>query len=436
VDENGRFPSSNHTTQDDGFTEFRADSVINASGDVHIYVARHGHRYRVVTAAGSAEYSALDAENLHSFAYSEPEYPHRAGPTPRGSPRMAFDERTVILFGGRVRTPDGVEDVADTWKLDGERWLPRAIGAVPQSCPPLRDADRVRLAAAFEIAAQSGDSLWPGWTATPFSVLLVAGEHEYLLRHPRPSDDFVVLAQDSLLGTAVRCRPRQHAPNLLATFPAVGGVPTVVIGTPEATGTGSTAWVLTLLHEYFHAYQYSQPGYYDGVNALGLSGGDQTGMWMLNYPFPYDSALVAETYAEASRALVHVLRNPAANREAWPAARARLDALLADSDRRYLDFQAWQEGIARYTEYRMGRLAAAAYEPSAALRAVPDYVSFGVVADSVHARMLAHLEEPRLAERRRVAFYALGAGLGLLFDRVGPEWRERYFVRRFALGDR
>jgi hypothetical protein len=42
LDEDGRFPSSNHTDRDDGFTEYPEDSVINAAGDVHIYVARNG----------------------------------------------------------------------------------------------------------------------------------------------------------------------------------------------------------------------------------------------------------------------------------------------------------------------------------------------------------------------------------------------------------
>ena len=52
--------------------------------------------------------------------------------------------------------------------------------------------------------------------------------------------------------------------------------------------------MLTVLHEHFHQLQQSQPGYFQGVEALGLSGGDQTGMWMLNYPFPYKTPAVAE----------------------------------------------------------------------------------------------------------------------------------------------
>lgn len=49
----------------------------------------------------------------------------RTGPSPRGSPRMAFDGRAIILFGGRVRTPNGVRDLGDTWRLDGRTWISR-----------------------------------------------------------------------------------------------------------------------------------------------------------------------------------------------------------------------------------------------------------------------------------------------------------------------
>jgi hypothetical protein len=67
---------------------------------------------------------------------------------------------------------------------------------------------------------------------------------------------------------------------------AVGGVATIVVGQPAHTGQTSTRWVLTALHEHFHQLQFSQPGYYPGVTALGLARGDTTGMWMLNHGFP------------------------------------------------------------------------------------------------------------------------------------------------------
>jgi len=40
------------------------------------------------------------------------------------------------------------------------------------------------------------------------------------------------------------------------------------------------------MHEHFHQLQNGQPRYFQAVQDLGLSHGDNTGMWMLNYPFP------------------------------------------------------------------------------------------------------------------------------------------------------
>lgn len=86
-------------------------------------------------------------------------------------------------------------------------------------------------------------------------------------------------------------RKRMYPIAMQATFPGVNGVNTIVIGHAELTADKtSTRWVLTVLHEHFHQLVYSQPGYYADVEKLGLAHGDKTGMWMLNYPFPYDSA--------------------------------------------------------------------------------------------------------------------------------------------------
>ena len=124
------------------------------------------------------------------------------------------------------------------------------------------------------------------------AVLLVADSTEYLIGHPRPTAEFTSLGRDSTLQREVWARPRRFPPNLLATFPAVGGRPTIVVGTAERTGKSSAEWVLTLMHEHFHQWQSSLPDYYPRVNGLGLARGDTTGQWMLDYPFPYDSAPV------------------------------------------------------------------------------------------------------------------------------------------------
>lgn len=301
--------------------------------------------------------------------------------------------------------------------------------------PPL---DRTRIAEAFRLANAIGDSIWPNWSSAPFAVLLVTPEREFLLRHPRPSADFTRVGYDSLLETSVFVRARVFSPALLATFPAVGGVPTIVIGQAERTGKLSTAWVLVMMHEHFHQLQSSRPGYDAGVAALNLAHGDETGMWMLNYPFPYDSAEVQLRFAGLARTLADAASLggsvPAAEALRSVAdARVHLRASLSAENYRYLAFQMWQEGVARYTELQVARMAARHYRPSAAFMTLPDYTGFAVEADAIEREIRAGVSRVQLAATRRIAFYPAGAATALLLDSAVSGWKRHYFERGYSL---
>jgi hypothetical protein len=321
---------------------------------------------------------------------------------------------------------------------------PNAVAAVDtaRQTPVLAAVDRARIAEAFRIADALGDSLWPGWSAVPFAVLLVTPTQEFLFRHSHPSPDFVRLLDDPSLGGPVYSRSRVFPPTFLATFPAVGGMPTVVVGQPEQTGKTSTEWILTLLHEHFHQFQMSAPGYWTGVNALGLTRGDTTGMWMLNYPFPYDSVIVQRRFQSAWQGLRAAIVDggpsiPEAHHgaSAVAALRSSLDSLraaLAPDDYRYLAFQLWQEGVARYTEYAMAERAARSFTPSAGFLGLPDHESFAVAASRLRRGIVGD-SALVLGARRRAAFYPFGATAALALDAAGAGWRQKYLEAGFAL---
>src|SRR5260221_13789943 len=86
--------------------------------------------------------------------------------------------------------------------------------------PKLNDTHRERMAEAFRLADALGNKVWAEWDKAPFAVLLVTAEHEFLLRHPKPSDDFTLLGDDTVLKSKVWSRRRKFSPELLATFPA------------------------------------------------------------------------------------------------------------------------------------------------------------------------------------------------------------------------
>lgn len=276
--------------------------------------------------------------------------------------------------------------------------------------------------------ASVGDGIWPGYAAAPFGVLLVGAEVETLFCHDGPAADFEDAGIDPITGCAMKRRTRMFEPNLLAAFPAVDGVSTIVIGTPEATGQQPLEWQITLLHEHFHQMQNSEPGYYDAVKGLDLTGGDESGMWMLNYRFPYGSAETSAAFDRLAAALAAAINaigtdDEAAARQAYAEARAALRATVSDADWRYFEFQLWQEGVARWTEIT---IAATADRPD--LKEAAENRRKGAL------NSLKAVQDQGLAVWKRSAFYPVGAAEAMLLDARGREWRNRYFEEPLALG--
>ncbi len=313
--------------------------------------------------------------------------------------------------------------------------------ASAQDKPSLSAVDRARLAEAFRLGDWIGDRIWPDWSKAPFAVLLVTPEHEFLIRHPKPSSDFSGLGYDLSLKSDVYYRKRNFPAHFLATFPAISGsmISTIVVGQAENTSARtSTPWVITLLHEHFHQLQDSQPSYYTDVNSLNLSRADQTGMWMLNYAFPYERRDAQEQFAAMSQALAATIQSRKTERakrvRAYLEERRKFQQLLPSDDYKYFSFQSWKEGIARYTEYHVARLASAKYRPTKEFSALKDYRSFPAVAKSMYDEIFQQLLTQKLGESKREVVYSFGAAEGLLLDEINPRWRWRYFAEKFDLG--
>ena len=296
-----------------------------------------------------------------------------------------------------------------------------------QSEARMPERDAVRLAEAFRVADRVRAAVWPGWERTPLVVLLVSDSAEYLIGHPRPTAEFTSLGRDPVLGREVLVRARRYPPTLLATFPAVAGVSTIVVGSAERTGKSSGEWVITLLHEHFHQWQTALPDYYARVAGLGLARGDTTGRWMLDYDFPYDSAPAQRAVKALAGSLVS--GEPAAVAERRNALRRALSA----DDLRYLEFQLWQEGTARFVELAAAEAASKAGAPTERFQRLPDHVPYEELARRLRRELYRQLEELDLGRDRRVAFYPIGAAVALLLERTERDWRVRY-QERLTLG--
>ena len=313
---------------------------------------------------------------------------------------------------------------------------PYAAPAGEAANSALTESHRALLAAARELATTVGEEVWPGWVAE-MEVLLVTEEREVLLGGTRLPPGFELELEDSQLGP-LASRPRVFPPSLLATMPIFGPPPTIVVGGPETTDRSSGEWLQVLLHEHFHQWQMRDPEYYSATAALDLADGDTTGRWMLEFAFPYDDPSLGREFAGLSAELARLLRQPVEASLGSEAAElwsrfGHLESTLELRDRRYMNLQLWQEGVARYVELRVAEVAAAGWRPPPAVSALPDFEDLGELALAGRSRLLEDLETVDLAARRRVSFYALGAGIALLLDRTQPDWKSRYETRRFAL---
>jgi hypothetical protein len=306
-----------------------------------------------------------------------------------------------------------------------------------QELPQMRYADKLRIKEAINIADHYGNKIWTGMNETPFVVLLVMDSVEFLFNHPYPSADFKLSEEDKILSAKIFYRKRQYSKSFLATFPAVNGVNCIVVGTPENTGKNSTDWIITLLHEHFHQYQYIRKDHYASVAALDLSGGDQTGMWQLNYPLPYDSEPVFTQYTKYANALSKAVASVDTKDfktllNEFITERKELIGLFTSADYRYFSFQLWQEGIARYTEYKFLQLLDD-YTVATEVSQMTDFVPFRKFKEEFLKLHLSSVTALKFEKEKRICFYDIGLAEGILLDKLNPQWRSQYFNKRFFL---
>lgn len=301
----------------------------------------------------------------------------------------------------------------------------------------LRREDKIRIGEAIKISQSISDNIWSGWSKTDFVILLVTDTHEYLINHPNPSADFAESYFDAYLNTKVYTRKKVFQNNFLATFPAVNGVSTIVVGTPENTKKSSLNWVTTLLHEHFHQYQSNFKNYYAGIDKLDLKDGDETGMWMLNYKFPYEDNTVNSAFNELKANLVDTYQSIGTKTfkkktSEYIKTKKEFKKIVTEKDSKYFEFQLWQEGLARYTEYEiLSYLIKKDYQLSDDFKLLSDYESLNDNKQKRLKKLTEEIEKVNLKDNQRNCFYSMGAIEGLILNKYKPAWRKKYLKNLF-----
>lgn len=274
------------------------------------------------------------------------------------------------------------------------------------------------LAALRTIAATHGEAIWSGFGTAPFGMLMIDSEQEVLLCHPSTPAGFTIAGRDTATGCDRLVRGRSSLPpSLLAALPIFGPPSTIVVGTAAATGVSPDRWRSTVLHEHFHQWQDALPDFYPRVAALDLADGDETGMWMLNFPFPYEDETVGRAFDDASQALAEAVaaRGRAdftGKLDGYVVLRRAFATAAGERNWRYFEFQLWKEGTARWTEVAIGR---ASGNPAMIAEA-----------ERREGEIVDDLRRPDLNGKQRVVVYSYGAGEAMLLEACGPEWRSAY----------
>lgn len=300
-----------------------------------------------------------------------------------------------------------------------------ALAASPQLPSEL---DRRMIADAQAIVRNEGDILWAGLSQAPLPTLLIGPERETLFCG-LPSLGFSAIGFDPITRCTMQVRARE-LPVDLAAATDLGNVSVIHMGLPDALEATQADWIVTFLHETFHQYQSTLPGYFSAVDVVRARLGKTGEQWVLEYPFPYADPKVKAAFAamtQSSGQFLSAENDAQANAaiRSYVEARNRARVAMSPDDWLYYEFQVGQEGVARWTELRFA---------TAAGDTRPEIAIICKERTSGLAVSLSAINSQGLNMWKRSTFYVLGAIEASMLERVRPQWQREYANNPFAMG--
>lgn len=305
-------------------------------------------------------------------------------------------------------------------------------------------ADAALINETYRLQKLFGNQLWKGWADLKIPILYITKEKEFAINFPKTLSGFESFSSPFLPKMTIQTRKRVFEQNLIASFD-IEGIDAVVIGSPINIKRTSSHWVLTAMHEMFHVYQASQ-GRDQKVKNLKL-GSETDPAWQLNFPFPYkDESLMRLIHLQSYPIYLGITDKEDSDAEYNLG--ISLDAIKAyqyflktqtseeEKNYQYSKFQEWNEGVARYTEYKMSEMVSKTnYQPSQSFKKLKDFKSYKDLWKETYKNEIFVIKHAGRATRNRTTFYYLGLGKGLLLDRLMPNWKNFYFKEDIWLDD-
>lgn len=340
----------------------------------------------------------------------------------------------------------------------------------------LSDVDQARLSEMVHLRQTLGGAVWPGWSQAEIPVIVYNEAYAFLIGYPDPPAGWLKMPQRIARGGAWEpvpddtfegrpyFRQRLIDPNVtpqsftvlvgdrwVATFATkeyaqidfVHGLRANLPPVVRSVFPYRLAWrwlmgesedyIGALEHEAFHAYQGQvAPARLAGAEAAmqqdSLYPWDDRAlgaMWQHEVNLLADAAQ-APSEVEAAALARHFLAQRDARR-----AQSELGPALVDYERQ----REWLEGLAKYAELALGRVAATIpdYQPVPAIASDPD---FGHYTRRERFWSLQLDELRRLSSRSgETRFYYTGAAQAAVLDQLMPAWKAQILKTDMALED-
>lgn len=305
--------------------------------------------------------------------------------------------------------------------------------------------------------ARADNPIWPGWNAKDTPLLLyLPGQQDLLINHPHPPEGFVRYHGPlAFPGGEIW---EKDGPTLVAadgqnTSRDIAGVMTLVVADPLSNLRQRVAGLLEdarpaaekarairfedlvsdpydqlalIVHEGFHVYQ-----------SRTAPSRETNEMLLIAYPTlsVKNNTLFALEAGELRRAID--THDPAAIREAalrWLALRDERRTELPARATEYEDGIEFVEGLAKYTEYRLYEVLEGR-TPGPGLMEAQGFRGYGDLSaqrrellDEMQKNMRGEVNvnnDPYGTAPVRFRLYYSGMAVGLLLDRIAPDWKQR-----------
>ena len=344
----------------------------------------------------------------------------------------------------------------------------------------LSELDKARLLEAFHLRDELGDTLWAGWGKADIPAILYNEEYAFLMEYPEPSAGWVKIPDNETFGGSWEVVPddtfngqvyyRQRLPNKDTTpqsfIVLIGRRWVASLATRDwleiglgnefkeqmppflqpifpyriasrllLAGTGGKDWyVLGILHESFHAYEgiknpsrlyAAEKVFKENIDRYPLDNEMFRENWQTELNLLFD-AIEAKSDAE----MFDLTQQFLSQRQ------RRRDAANLDSDLIALEnLKEWEEGLAKYTELTMWRLAAttSGYGPLSAILKDPGFKNYA----NYQQRWFQEIEQIKREanEQGDARFYYSGLAQAAILDKLMPDWKTKILDRDGFLED-